>query len=121
VTGRDDLAAYARLPNDPAFQELVRRTTPQVVEQEFRDTLAKVGAEIDEADAAGNRDQGLWLRRHRVMLRATMRLPPSAEGLPIIVALDRWLGVNAGLLGAERLDDLARRLAPKRKAGDDAR
>ena len=82
MTTRDDLAAYSRLRNDPAFLKLARRATPQVAAQEFADTLAGIEAEIDQADAAGDHEPGVWLRRRRVMLNATMRLPATADGLP---------------------------------------
>jgi hypothetical protein len=85
MTTRDDLAADARLRNDPAFREMARRACLRVAAQELAATGAEVDAAIAQADTVGDRDQAVWHRSRRVLIRAAVRVPATWKGFPLVI------------------------------------
>jgi hypothetical protein len=98
------------------FTEELERELPFVRERIARADAAARASRTPEARAGAAAD-ATYHRAKLVRLFAMANLPPSAEGLPLVVRLDRWLQRHGEEIGDALIDDLARMLDPRLEKG----
>lgn len=88
-------------------------------EDGFRERARREGRDLErlvaEAEEAGDEVEALSLRRRLATSYVLARLPRTAEGWGIAVALDAWLAEEGPALPAPALDSLLEHLRPGRR------